>query len=165
MQTSISITHEDFKTIHNGLCDLKQVCDRLDGVLSNDIYQLLIRASNEIRRGMENAYYQEEQDFVKKSRHYTEVQKELDTTHSEWSIYDVDNMADRHPFEGADRVVYRSHWGPKPVSVSVNGLSWSALWMAANACIRDSGDEHHVFIEQFSQDPQDSRTLILSTGS
>jgi len=165
VQTSISITLEDFKTIHNGLCDLRQVCDRLDGVLSNDIYQLLIRARDEIRRGMENAYQQEERDFVGKSRHYAQVRQELGTSDSEWSILTVSNMSDRHPFEGADRVVYQLHWGKKPVSASINGLSWAALWVAANRCIRDSGDSHHVYIERFTPDAEDPRTLVLSTGS
>jgi len=159
------ITAEDFSTIHNGLCDLRQVCDRLDGVLSPELYQLLIRARDEIRRGLDSAYEQDDRAFVKKSRHYDQVKQELGTTDSEWSIYEVANMADRHPFEGADRVVYRSHWGPKPVSVSVNGLSWAALWVAANRCIRDSGDGHHVFIEHFEPDAEDPRTLLLSTGS
>lgn len=160
-----TITAEDFSTIHNGLCDLRLVCDRLDGVLAPDLYQLLIRARNEIRRGLDSAYEQDDQVFSKRSRHYDEIGKELGISDSEWSIHSVESMSDRHPFEGADRIVYRDHWGPKPVSSSINGLSWAALWVAANRCVRDSGDEHHVFIEQFSPDPKDPRTLVLSTGS
>jgi hypothetical protein len=62
-------------------------------------------------------------------------------------------------------VVYRNHWGKNPVSCSINGATWAALWVAANACIRDSGDDHHIFIEDFRPDPEDARTLLLSTGS
>jgi hypothetical protein len=51
------------------------------------------------------------------------------------------------------------------VSCSINGATWAALWVAANACIRDSGDDHHIFIEDFRPDPEDARTLLLSTGS
>ena len=165
MNTDVNIVADDFRVIHNGLCDLRAVCERLEGVLADELYQLLLQARDQIRDGLQDAYEQEDRSFVAKQKHYDQVKKELGTTHSEWSIYKVDNMADRHPFEGADRVVYRNHWGPKPVSVSVNGLSWSALWMAANACIRDSGDSHHVFIEHFEPDAEDPCTLLLSTGS
>jgi hypothetical protein len=82
-----------------------------------------------------------------------------------WSIFEVSNLSDRHPFEGADRVVYKDHWGNKTVSCSINGLTWAALYIAANACIRDSGDGHHIYIEQFKPAKDDPRTLILSTGS
>lgn len=165
MVVNPTITAEDFSTIHNGLCDLRQVCERLDGMLAPEIYQLLLRARDQIRNGLDSAYEQDDRVFSKRSRHYNEVSKELGIRDSEWSIYTVEDMSDRHPFEGADRVVYRNHWGQKPVSSSINGLSWAALWVAANRCVRDSGDEHHVFIEQFSLDPQDPHTLILSTGS
>lgn len=165
MNINPQLTAEEFRSVHNGLCDLRAACERLEDVIAPHLHKLLLQARDQIRDGLQGAYDQEERAFVAKQKHYDQVKKELDTTHSEWSIYEVDNMADRHPFEGADRVVYRSHWGPKPVSVSVNGLSWSALWMAANACIRDSGDSHHVFIEHFEPDAEDPRTLLLSTGS
>lgn len=160
-----TITAEDFSTIHNGLCDLRQVCDRLDGVLSPELYQLLLRARDQIRSGLDSAYEQDDRAFAKKSRHYDEVSKELGIRDSEWSIHTVEDMNDRHPFEGADCVVYRNHWGPKSVSANVNGLTWAALWVAANQCIRDSGDSHHVYIENFEQDSEDPRTVFLSTGS
>jgi len=52
--------------------------------------------------------------------------------------------------------------GDKPIVKSVNGLTYAALYVAADACIRDSGDEHHVFIERFKQV---GSTLLLTTGS
>ena len=165
MNINPQLTAEEFGTIHNGLCDLRQLCDRLDGVLAPELYQLLVRARDQIRNGLDSAYEQEERSFVRNQKHYDQVRQELGIVDSEWSIFSVEDMSERHPFEGADRVVYYMHWGPKPVSSSINGLSWSALWMAANRCIRDSGDSHHVFIEQFSPDVNDPRTLILSTGS
>ncbi|NDB07825.1 MAG: hypothetical protein EBX97_03950, partial [Actinobacteria bacterium] len=80
-------------------------------------------------------------DFDHKYNHYDSVQKDLGLR-SVWSIYEVENLNDRHPFEGADRIVYRDHWGDKPVSNSIFGLTWAALFRAADACIRDSGDAH-----------------------
>ena len=165
MNCNPTLTAEEFKTVHNALWELDQVRSQLDEVLKPELYMSLVTARNNIRKGLEGAYKQDNESFETKSNHFDDVKAQLGMDHSEWSIYEVNNMADRHPFEGADRVVYKDHWGSKPVSCSVQGLTWAALWIAANACIRDSGDEHHVYIERFSPDKDDSRTLILQTGS
>lgn len=165
MYTDVQLTAEEFKTIHNGVCDLDIVCDRLEGVLAPEIYQLLLQARYQICQGLDGAYQQEQQDFKRKQQHYDQVKLEAGITHSEWSLYEVQDMTDQHPYAGVDRVVYQNHWGPQPVSASVAGSTWSALWRAADDCIRNSGDSHHVFVEHFQLDPQDPRTLFMSTGS
>lgn len=165
MNCNPTLTAEEFKTIHNGLCDLDSVVHRLEDILKPELYQLLARSASEIRKGLAGAYDQDHKSFSRKSQHFDDVKDSLGLRASEWSIYEVDDMSERHPFEGADRVVYKDHWGEKPVSCSINGLTWSALFVAADACIRDSGDGHHVYIERFSPAKDDPRTLILSTGS
>lgn len=164
MNVSPTITAEEFKTIHNAVCDLDSVCHQLEDILKPELYLKLVKARNQIREGLTGAYEQDSKAFSRKSDHYSDIQEELGLK-AIWSVYEVDNMSDRHPFEGADRVVYKDHWGEKPVSCSINGLTWAALFVAADACIRDSGDEHHVFIECFRPAKDDPRTLILSTGS
>lgn len=81
---------------------------------------------------------------------------------SAWSIYQIDSLSDRHSFEGATEVVYEDHWGSQRVTKQINGLTWAALYVAADACIRDSGDNHHIFIESFERK---GNTLFLHTGS
>ena len=156
MNCSPTLTADEFKEIHNGLYYLN--------CLHNEKVDEIV---DRMRAALRGAYAQDEDAFAKKSNHYHEVRESLGITDSEWSIYEVNNMSERHPFEGADRVVYRDHWGESdtPVQCSVNGLTWAALWVAADACIRDSGDEHHVYIERFTPDKDDPRTLILTTGS
>lgn len=165
MNCSPTITAEDFKTIHNALCEMRSVYEIIQDVVREPISDKLASAIREIELGLADAYEQDNQSFDAKYAHFSDVSAQLGMDHSSWSIYEVDNLSDRHPFEGADRVVYKDHWGNGPVSCSINGLTWAALWIAANACIRDSGDDHHMFIENFSVDPDDSRTLILRTGS
>jgi len=165
MNCSPTLTADEFKTIHNAVCDLDSLCHRLEEVLKPELYLTLVKARNNIRKGLEGAYKQDNDAFDTKNSHFNDVGGQLGMDHSTWSIYEVDNMADRHPFEGADRVLYKDHWGNEPVSCSVHGLTWASLWVAANACIRDSGDSHHIFIEHFCPDASDPRTLILSTGS
>ena len=164
MNCNPTLTAEEFKTIHNALCDMRSVYNTIQGVVSEPVTDRLARAIKDMEAGLANAYEEDNNAFDRKNSHFRDVQEELGLR-SIWSIYEVDNMSDRHPFEGADRVVYKDHWGEQPVECSINGLTWTALYVAADACIRDSGDGHHVFIECFKPSKEDPRTLILSTGS
>jgi len=165
MYCNPTLTAEEFKTVHNGLCDLESAIGRLEDVINPELFKKLAHGASEIRRGLKGAYEQDNTAADRKSDHYRDVGQQLGMDHSEWSVTEVDNLSDRHPYEGADRVVYKNHWGDKPVSCSINGSTWAALWIAANACIRDSGDRHHIYIECFRPDEQDPRSLVLSTGS
>lgn len=164
MNCSPTLTAEEFKQIHNAVCDLDSICAQLEDILKPELYAKLAKARNKIRDGLAGAYEQDHGAFSRKSKHYDDVANTLGLR-SNWSLYEVDDLSERHPFEGADRVVYKDHWGTKLISVSLHGLTWVALWVAADACIRDSGDNHHVFIEDFRPSEEDPRTLILTTGS
>ena len=149
MNCNVTLTAEEFKTIHNTLWAMEY-----QGMDSKT-------AAEKIREALAGAYEQERLAFDRKSNHYSQVCTELGLN-TVWSIYEVDNLSERFPFEGVSTVTYQDHWGEKPVVKPINGSTWAALWVAANACIRDSGDDHHVFIENFKQFGD---TLILSTGS
>ena len=165
MNCNPTITADEFKTIHNALWDMGQTIAKLEGVVHPTLMTQLLKSHSEIRKGLNGAYEQDEKSFDQKSNHYEDIANQLSLRESTWSIYEVEDMSDRHPFEGADRVVYKDHWGKRPVSCSVHGMTWAALFVAANSCIRDSGDKHHRYIERFTPDAEDPRTLILSTGS
>lgn len=159
---TVTLHAEDFKTVHNTLCELRSLVERMThSMIKIDDVQRIVEG---FERGLADAYAQDHAAFDRKMEHYSDVQRELGLN-SIWSIFEVENLSDRHPFEGADRVVYKDHWGGSPTSCSINGLTWAALYVAADAAIRDSGDGHHVFIEQFRPSKDDPRTLILSTGS
>lgn len=152
MNCNPTITAEDFRTIHNTLWELEY--QGLSGKVG----------AERIREALKDAYRQDNTAFDRKWEHYDQIKSELGLR-SKWSIYEVNNLSDRHPFEGADRVVYQDHWGKEVVQCSINGLTWAALYVAADACIRDSGDTHHAFIEAFRPSEEDPRTLYLATGS
>lgn len=153
MNCSPTLTADEFKTLHNALWHLD--------CLKNEKVDAIV---TEIREALKGAYEQDDKAFDTKWSHYERVRDDV-ALKSIWSIYEVENLSDRHPFEGADRVVYENHWGEKPVSKSINGRTWAALYVAADAAIRDSGDDHHIFIEQFTPSEEDPRTLLLTTGS
>lgn len=146
----VSLTAKEFETIHNALWYLGQV-DKPE-------VQSLVE---EIRGALKGAYEQEQAIKDRRYDHYSQVKTDLglDTI---WSVSEVDNLSDNHPYEGAKYVSYKDHWGNGVVTQAINGNTWAALYVAANACIRDSGDEHHVYIEDFRKSGD---TLLLTTGS
>lgn len=164
MNCSPTLTADEFKRLHNGLWELDCMVSKL---LNGNVYegQKLEQIAKTLRDSLKGAYEQDRKSFEEKSDHYDDVKTQLGLDHSTWSIYEVDNLADRHPFEGATHVVYKDHWGDKPVTKEIMGSTWAALYVAANAAIRDSGDAHHVFIEEFKPTKADSKVLNLSTGS
>ena len=103
-------------------------------------------------------------EFDTKFDHFDTVREELGLT-TAWSIYEVENLNDRHPYEGATTVVYKDWYTNKDIVVEVNGLTWAALFVAANAAIRNSTDNHHTFIEGFQQSTISPKYLFLATGS
>ena len=149
MNCDVTLKAEEFKTIHNTLWAMEY-----QGMDSKT-------AAEKIREALSGAYAQESKAFSRKSDHYSSIKEDLGLR-TIWSIYEVDNLSERHPFEGIATVTYKDHWGKKPVVKPVNGFTYAALYVAADAAIRDSGDEHHVFIEQFKQVGD---TLLLTTGS
>lgn len=159
-----TLTSEQFKTVHNALCNLDSVAHRLDGVLNTEMHAVMAKNIESIRSAFQSAYEAEDRLYEERRNHYDQWTS-INGFKSVWSIYEVANLADTHPFAGADRVVYKDHWGKAPVSASIRGISWGMLWHAAEECINASGDGHHIFIEEFTVDPQDPRTLVLSTGS
>ena len=165
MNCNPTITADEFKTIHNALWELDNIKSQLEDVLHKDLYIKLASVASEIRKGLSSAYEQDSQAFDCKSDHYERTRKELGLA-AVWSVYEVDNLSDPHPFKGVNRLLYKDHWGDiDAVVVPITGLTWAALYVAANAAIRDSGDEHHIYIENFKLSKDDASTLVLSTGS
>ena len=163
MNCNPTLTADEFKTIHNALCELDHVKQTLEDILSKDLYIKLAKATSQIREGLANAYEQHNSAFEIKMDYFDRVREELGLS-ATWSMYEVDNLSERHPFEGVTKVVYRAY-GSGDHEVAINGATWAALYVAANALIRDSGDDHHSFIEGFTQSSIDPTILFLSTGS
>lgn len=149
MNCDVTLKAEEFKTIHNTLWAME--------------YQSMDAktAAEKIREALSGAYAQESEAFSSKSDHFSSVKEDLGLR-TIWSIYEVDDLNERYPFEGIATVTYKDHWGKETVVKPVNGLTYAALYVAADAAIRDSGDDHHVFIERFKQVGD---TLLLTTGS
>lgn len=89
--------------------------------------------------------------------------KEANGFVSMWSLYDgINDVEESSPYK-ARTMAYANNWGePVEVTLPEGNLTWLQLWKAADECIKQSGDTHHVFIEGFKPN---GGVLELITGS
>jgi hypothetical protein len=95
--------------------------------------------------------------------YYNQVREDLGLD-AVWSIFEVENLSERHPFVGATKVIYRAY-GSGDHEVTIEGDTWKSLYIAADTLIRESGDGHHIFIEAFKQSSINPEILFVTTGS
>jgi len=149
MYTDVTIKADDFKAIHNALWSLQYG----NGDLTAQV--------EVIRNSLKDAYEQDRKVSDDRYKHYATVKTDLGLD-AIWSIYEVKDLNERHTYKNVKTMTYKDNWGGDAFSVPINGFTWADLYVAANAAIRDSGDEHHVYIEGFEQVGD---TLLLITGS
>jgi len=161
MQT-VTLAAEDFRTIHNTLCDLRRITSMIDGVVNESVSTPLQTCIKNFESGLADAYRQDDAIFDRKMAHYGEFQQANGLT-AIWSMYEVDNLHEPHPYGANLEIVYSDHWGDGATgSYAIEGDTWGDVYRAADQAIRESGDLHHVFIEGFRV--VDNK-LCLVTGS
>lgn len=158
-----NITRNEATDIHNGICELYSLKEQVTGVIHPDLVKRLNRAFDLLEKGYANVREQESKEFDEKMDLFELTRKSFGFM-SVWSIYDFDmneGFAGR-PGYHAKELVYE--WD-KTVSVPLpDNPTFLQLWGAADAALKESGDENHIFIEGFRQS-EDGKTLRLVTGS
>ena len=158
-----TITRNEATDIHNGICEPYSLKEQVTGVIHPDLVKRLNRAFELIEKGYANVREQESKEFDEKMDLFELTRKSFGFM-SVWSIYDFDmneGFAGR-PGYLAKELVYE--WD-RTVRVPLpDNPTFLQLWGAADAALKESGDEGHIFIEGFRQS-EDGRTLRLVTGS
>jgi hypothetical protein len=159
MNCSPTLTAEEFKVLHNTLWELGRIDDLR-------VQSLVERIRNDALKG---AYAQDHAAFERKHDCFSLAQN-AHGLRSIWSLYEVEDLEAQHPFVNAREICYRDHWGEAAVyeTIQTEGQghgTWMDLWRAADRCIRRSGDDHHIFIENFYTVADQPHQLRLTTGS
>jgi hypothetical protein len=155
---TVTLRGEDFKTLHNTLCDLRGLVQRMEtSMIKTQEFDRIIEG---LEMGLKDAYEQDNDQFDSKMAYYREFQRDngLETV---WSIYELPEggFFDLHPWQGASVLVYGR------TTVKIQGPTWADLYRAADLAIEESGDDHHCFIEGFAPYGTDNSMLELTTGS
>ena len=163
-QAYITLTHQQWRDLHNALCSAEREASKLFAVLKDGGEGLA--ALKSVREALAPAYAQDEAAFDRQHT-YFESFREANGLKAIWSIYELDEhgFLDLHPFEGATHVLYDSHWGEVDSEVEIDGCTWADLYRAADKAIIKSGDTHHCFIESFTPIRDKPGHLRLTTGS
>lgn len=163
MQT-VTVHAQDFKTIHNTLCDLRDIEMQLNEVLRPDMVDRLHRVIKNFEAGLKDAYAQDEAAFDAKMDYFGEF-KGANGLMSIWSMFElpVNCFLQNHPYPSDAFVCYAEHWGKGRKHYPVLGPTWGDVYRAADLAIRESGDNHHIFIEGF--DVKNGNELHMFTGS
>jgi hypothetical protein len=161
---TVTLRGEDFKILHNTLCDLRTLVGRMEqSMIKTQEFDRIIEG---FEMGLRNAYQQDNAQFDSKMDYYHSFQTEngLKTI---WSVYElpIHGFLADHPFENAREICYRDHWGEDPIYETIQGKTWADLYRAADRCIQRSGDQHHIFIEGFYPVANQPHQLRLTTGS
>ena len=161
---SVTLSGNDFKIIHNTLCDLRGVVQKMTHSMVK--VEEVQRIVEQFESGLRDAYAQDNSTFDRKCAYFQEFKRENGLS-AVWSIFDLDEhgFLFDHPYQGATEVCYRDHWGEAAVYETIEGNTWADLYRAADRCIQRSGDQHHIFIEHFYPVEGRSHQLRLSTGS
>jgi len=156
---TVTLLGEDFKILHNTLCDLRNLVDRMDRSLINT--REFDRIIEGLEMGLKRAYDQDEDAFDRKHAYYTAFKRDNGLT-TIWSIFDlpVHGFLEDHPWQGAATLVYHDH-----TTATIDGPTWADLYRAADQVIQRSGDQHHCFIEGFGPVAKQPHQLRLTTGS
>ena len=165
MQT-VTLDGKDFRTVHNTLCELRELEMRLNEVINEQMAGRLHAVIKGFEQGLKNAYVQDDAAFESKMDYYSSFQTD-NGLRTIWSIYElpIHGFLNDHPYTDARSICYRDHWGDAPVYETIEGPTWADLYRAADRCIQRSGDQHHIFIERFQTVADQPHQLRLTTGS
>lgn len=163
MSCKLTLTAEEFKTVHNALCAMRSIQNSIDGVVHENIMHRLTKAITNMEQGLEGAYEQENNEVERKLDHYTELQHALGLK-SIWSVLEVEDLYTRHPHAGATKIKYRDQY--THIRTDAGSIhEWIDLYIAADQAIKVSGDQHHIYIEAFTPIAEEPGVLRLTCGS
>jgi hypothetical protein len=152
---TVTLRGEDFKIIHNTLCDLRNLVGRMEqSMIKTSEFDRIIEG---FQMGLKDAYEQDTATFDSKMDYYGDFQRENGLA-AIWSVYElpIHGFLFDHPFPSDAFVVYKDQ------HCAIYGETWADVYRAADQCIRNSGDLHHIFIENFELWGKEVR---LTTGS
>ena len=88
MNCSPVLTADEFKTVHNTLCELRSVQQQLTGVISDSLADRLQLVVKSFEQGLKGAYEQDNRAFDELSDHYEAVRQAAQLK-SIWSIFSL----------------------------------------------------------------------------
>lgn len=155
--SDIKISQEDFKKLENSYIDVNYLAKKLEGIVHPSIIKELEKIKENISSVIKEEQEKEEANFDKAYKYCSKVQDE-NKFNSIWSIYENTDFEAKFSKKKVQSITYDGvETNPNKV------LTWLEMWKEADNLIKLSGDDHHIFIEDFTEVKPGHYNL--STGS
>lgn len=154
-----SLSKEDFRNIHNALCDVRNAQSRLSDVLNDSLSNQLSKAIVKFEQGLENVYQQDSKHFDDISEQASTIAKEYDLK-TIWSVYDIKSLQDVYPHKAS---ILSGRYNGKTVDIILEDrfYRYDELYVLIDKMIREL-DDYHIFIEDIRV--RDNKMYVI-TGS
>lgn len=159
---TVTLSKKDFDLLTSMYPNISALKQHLEGV----VHPKYTKEIELIEKKMETVFspFWKEEDKAY-DKNYKELSKISDKNkfRSAWSITEVSATQMNDDFTSP--VKQLSYQGQVITYDSPQTFSWLEMWKEADKIIRMSGDEHHIFIEDFHADKKNPGHYSLSTGS
>lgn len=160
----ILVNREQQKDFHNARCYFLQFKEKYGEVFGKEVIRdfnqalnLFLKAHNPIRE-------EEDKRFEERYNHYEAMRKYYNLT-SIWSMNEYPRLDDNTDRD-IKTIKYYDVIVPVVKRPEHPWLRWTDVYEACDKAIRESGDDHHVFIEYLHREDTDPEgQYILSCGS
>lgn len=161
--TNKVFSKEQIKKIDSIYPEFHSLIQQLDGVVHPNIIKTLENMKESLTEVMKPIWDEDEEAFEENAKQLDKVRDE-NNFQTIWSVSEVlaKDLNQKMPFKIG--TIYYESWG-KEVKREINKkITWLEAWKVAEELILSSGDNHHIFIEDFHFD-KDKGIVRLSTGS
>jgi hypothetical protein len=148
MKSSLTLTPQEFTTIYNLQCQLHSISQRLEHVIHPSVHAELVDVRNKILTIIEPTLEKEDEDFDKNLEEFTKIQQE-NNLFANWSYYEISpsDINKKHSFKNIKSISYEGI--TIPFNKENKPKTWLDLWKVSDQIIRQSGDTHHCFLEDW----------------
>ena len=161
MKETFSITSDQISKLHNAYWLLNTEIEELDSLLRSDKITTLRKAASMIKEAYIPLMEEKDKEWDRRNSYYDDI-KQANKFKSVWSIYEVFSFQANSGIEGT-LLKYGKVNIPMKKDAMTMCITWMDMWKFAEQAIRESGDDHHMFIERFYD--RGDGVIELITGS
>lgn len=165
-EETVTLSKADFKLLQSMYPDMHGIIQNMEGVVHPSLMARLKAVSDKMEKVFRPFFEKEENAY---EENYVALEKVAQENNLEftWSVTEVP-ATDLNKVMGTVKEIIYESWGPtQKHTFPGNGkkITWLEAWKIAENLMRASGDNHHVFIEAFSEDKKNKGVYHLSCGS
>jgi len=161
VKETFSITSDQISKLHNAYWLINNEIEQLEEVLRSDKIVALRKAVSIFSEAYIPLMEEKDKEWDRRNSYYDDL-RENHKFRSVWSIYDVVSFQANSGIEGTV-LKYGKVNIPMKKDTMTMCITWLDMWKYADQAIKESEDEHHLFIERFYD--RGDGVIELITGS